>query len=126
MVKSRNSKKRTLLLDTIKNQDQPISAETLFKIVKNNSDINLSTIYRSLNTLTKNNILKKHIGQDGINYYEFNDNTHKHHLICDKCHKVIKLNHCPIKEFEESISKQNDFDITEHIIEFHGICSKCK
>lgn len=126
MVKLRNSKNRSLVLDIITKQQQPISAEKIFQHLKNIQKVNLSTVYRILSTLTEHNLIHKYIGQDGIYYYEINDNSHKHNIICDKCHKTVKIDYCPLKELENSIKKETHFNLTSHIIEFHGICEKCK
>lgn len=126
MVKLRNSKNRPLVLEIITKEQQPISAEKIFKNLKNMHKVNLSTIYRILNTLTSQNLIHKQIGQDGIYYYEINDNSHKHNIICDKCHKTVEIDYCPLKGFEHSIKQKTNFDITNHIIELHGICEKCK
>lgn len=126
MVKVRNSKNRSIVLDTIKNEASPISADKIYESMNKIQKINLSTIYRILNTLTNQKLITKQIGQDGIFYYEINDNTHKHNIICDKCNNVTKINYCPIKEIESTIKKETNFDITNHIIEFHGICEKCR
>lgn len=126
MSKTRNSKNRSLVIDIIKKAEQPMSAENIFNSINSIKKVNLSTIYRILNSLTNQNVVIKQLKQDGIHYYEINDNTHKHNLICDRCHKTIKIENCPLKEFENSIKQKINFDITSHIIEFHGICKNCQ
>ena len=126
MVKLRNSKNRSIVLETIINEAVPVSAEKIYKNVNKIQKRNLSTIYRILSTLTNQKLINKQIGQDGIYYYEINDNTHKHNIMCDNCHKIIKIDFCPLKEFEHSIESKTNFDITNHLIEIHGICENCR
>ena len=54
--------------------------------------------------------------------YELLEQEHSHHIICSKCGKIQKLNIC----FLERIEGLTDYKITEHHMEFVGICPKCR
>ncbi|MFN4227640.1 MAG: Fur family transcriptional regulator [Candidatus Ratteibacteria bacterium] len=68
--------------------------------------------------------------------YELTEATekvpHHHHLVCIGCGKVIDYNEFAekekelIKQVEKELSKKYKFEIKKHIVNFYGICNKCK
>lgn len=123
----KNTKNREHILSTIKKSKLPISAEEIYKIlIDKKLNVNLSTIYRTLNTLEVKGVLIKQIRNDGKSYFQENKHDHKHLFVCTSCGKTIVLDHCPLKEMLEKISKTNAFEITSHNIELYGLCKDCK
>jgi Fur family zinc uptake transcriptional regulator len=56
-------------------------------------------------------------------------NAHKHFshlLICDKCSDVIELQDEALVASLEQNAEQHAFQITNHVIESHGICQSCQ
>jgi Fur family ferric uptake transcriptional regulator len=39
---------------------------------------------------------------------------------------MITIGHCPIEDYENSLQKTTDFDITGHKLEVYGYCPQCK
>lgn len=123
----KKTKGREFIMKIIKSSNLPISAEDIYNIcLKNNKKINLSTIYRTLNTLEKKKILIKQIRQNGTTYFQENKHDHKHLFVCLNCGKTIVLDNCPLQDALDSISKKRDFEITSHNIELYGTCKNCK
>jgi Fur family ferric uptake transcriptional regulator len=116
---------REVILSVIKSSSLPLTAEDIYKQVIANHNVNLSTIYRTLNTLTKKNILLKQVRQDGITYYQLNKHEHKHILMCTSCGKEITINKCPFTEINKAIENQTGYVINNHNIEIFGVCPKC-
>lgn len=123
----KQTKNREFILSVIKNSHLPVSAEEIYKIsLDKNFNINLSTIYRTLNTLDKKGVLIKQARNDGKTYFQENKHDHKHLFICTNCGKTIILENCPLEEMLNDISKKNKFEITSHNIELYGKCKNCK
>jgi len=93
---------------------------------KNGIKVNKTTIYRNLNALLAENKITELDFGEGKKRYELNKNHH-HHLICNICKKIecfeIKQD---LHEQETEISKNTDFKITSHMLEFFGICKDCQ
>ncbi|QQK07974.1 Fur family transcriptional regulator [Miniphocaeibacter halophilus] len=117
---------RKIILNEIINIKNPISAENLYTIVNKKKKINLSTIYRNLNTLSNKNIINKVVEIDGEVFYQYNSKNHIHHLVCIRCKEVIPLKDCPLHSLENELSNNTGYDIISHSLEFRGICPKCK
>lgn len=121
----KTTKKRQLLLYILKKDNHPMTAEALFAKANEILPINLATVYRTLNTLTEKNILTKSIHHDGKAYFTINNAPHQHHLICTACKKSVSIDTCPLSEMEDTLQKDTGFKITQHSLQFYGICPDC-
>ncbi len=121
----KSTKKRQLLLLLLRKQARPMTAEELHEAAEPILPMNVSTVYRTLNTLTEKGILIRSVRQDGRAYYEFAVKDHSHRLVCDLCGKVIPIDTCPLRELEENLQEKTGFRITGHSLEFTGLCPVC-
>ena len=129
LLKKKNlriTKQRKLILETLLGCNNPISADEIYELIKEDIRVDLSTIYRNLNTLEENEILLRNTNIDGISYYQLNNEKHKHFMTCTICNKKIILENCPVHPLEEQIQKETGFLITGHNFEFTGICPDCQ
>ena len=67
-----------------------------------------SSVYRQLEILVSENILKEVDFQDGHKRYEFSDSLfeHHHHLICKNCKKVSRVEIASMERELNKIEKQ--------------------
>ncbi|GAB6167756.1 Fur family transcriptional regulator [Clostridium carnis] len=120
------TKGRKLLLDIIQGADKGLSAENLYdKCRKQGVNLNLSTIYRSLELLEEKEIIKKVNIGDGAALYVLKKSHHSHMLQCKLCNKSVEIP-CPMEQIEEIIKAQAGFSLTEHKLELKGVCDECK
>lgn len=122
------TKHRTSVLKIISESKHPLSAEEIYLTLKDNFiSINLSSIYKILDSLTSKHVISKCIlGDDNKTSYEMNTSEHKHHLICKQCKEVFPITDCPLCIYEKHIKEDMDFDVTEHKLEIYGFCKNCK
>lgn len=128
LLKSANLKstrKRLVILSVLNNSISPLTSEEILEQTSKEVDMNLSTIYRALAALTEKGILLKQLSNDGKTYYQINNRQHKHQLVCTLCNKVVLVDCCPLKKFENELCKDTGFTITNHNLEFSGICPEC-
>ena len=121
----KTTKKRQMLLFLMQKHARPMTAEELHELANNILPMNVSTVYRTLNTLTDKGILTRSIRQNGKAYYSLPKKDHYHRLVCDLCGKVIPIDHCPLGELEETLQAKTGFRITGHALEFTGLCPEC-
>lgn len=124
----RNTKQRIVILKILSESSQPLSAEAIYiNLIEQGITINLSTIYRVLNTLTEKNIIAKNIlASDNKAVYELARKEHIHHFVCVLCKRMFNVEDCPIKAFEEELSINEGFEVTGHKLEMYGYCKDCK
>lgn len=124
----KSTKHRSAVLEILEAAEQPLTAEDVFLKLKDQQvSIWLSTVYRTLETLTaKKLLIKSNVMDDGKARYELNHHEHKHHVICVGCHKMVPIGDCPFAEFEKALRGKVDFDIIGHKFEIYGYCQDCK
>lgn len=85
------SKQREIILDTLKSNVVHPTAEYIYEILKKeDSKISLATLYRNLNQLAENGLIKKIDGLESSSHYDHNTHAH-YHFICDNCKKVFDV-----------------------------------
>ena len=124
----KNTKSRKLILDILIKSDQPISAEQIFLELKENKiEINLSTVYRTLESFEHKNLVTKiNIIDDQRMLFEYNQVGHRHYLICVMCKKIITVQNCPLGSYEKNLEKETQFSIVGHKLYLYGYCEDCQ
>lgn len=120
-----HSKQRDTILQILKENVVHPTAEYLYGILKEkNTGISLATLYRNLNQLADNGIIKKIDGLETSSH--FDHNTHEHfHFICDECKKVFDVPVCVAPDVVQKTEQETGFIVKGYDIALHGICSEC-
>ncbi len=88
--------------------------------------VNQSTVYRSLERLVNQGLISVSDMGTGAAVYETVADGMHHHLVCQKCGKVITIKHEEVAKFFSTIHQNFHFSvITNHLILF-GICEECQ
>ena len=116
LLKNKNLKQTKQRIEILKLIEQ-LDINATKKNILDNTDIDKSTVYRTLETLLENNIIETSINHKNELYYEIKQ-EHKHYIKCIKCHKKEEINICPVKTVEKK-----GFKIVSHKIEIDGICN---
>jgi Fe2+ or Zn2+ uptake regulation protein len=106
----------------------PLSATDLnLKLEKATIRVNRTTVYREIDFLKNQKIIRELPFSDGKKRYEKWPDNHHHHLICISCDSIecVELKGC-LKDEEKKILKKNNFKTLNHSLEFQGLCEKCQ
>ncbi|HEY8419486.1 MAG TPA: Fur family transcriptional regulator [Clostridia bacterium] len=116
---------RIQILSLFYQSQEPLSAEEIFKHCQGYRRLNLSTVYRTLETLKSGGIIRSlnFEGEDRT-LYELKQ-RHTHYLKCLGCKKILPVDFCPLGDMD-TISKSQNFQITEHRLDMYGYCQDCK
>lgn len=119
---------RKFLLQTFRDSRKPLSAnDILASLKKAKLDCNRTTVYRELNFLQEQGIIKGVDFGDGAKRYEGAGGTHHHHFLCSNCGLVIDINLKNDLESEQyALEKAHGVKIESHSLEFFGICKNCQ
>jgi Fe2+ or Zn2+ uptake regulation protein len=118
----RLTKSRQGILSILSKAESPVSVDILVSEL----NMNKTTVYREIETLTEKGIIVDVEFGDGKKRYEL-ISEHHHHLICITCKRVsdIHLSEDLIHE-EKTILQENKFKVLRHSLEFFGLCNKCQ
>ncbi|MEA3305333.1 MAG: Fur family transcriptional regulator [Candidatus Omnitrophota bacterium] len=128
---------RQAILSVLSKTQEHLSAEDVYLAVhKTYLNIGLTTVYRTLELLVQMGLVLKFDFGDGRARYELAEGPkgirHHHHLICTGCSRVVDYTDFIDDEMEllnrteKGLSKKFNFKITNHLIQFYGLCSECQ
>lgn len=121
--------RKDILNAMFENRDEHLSSEDVYEIAsKENPELGIATVYRTLQLFEKLDIVYKINFDDGLSRYELNlgtGNHHHHHLICIECGKVSEVKLDLLESLEEEIEREVNFKIIDHDVKFYGYCHEC-
>ena len=124
-----NTKQKELINNYIKNMNDLFSSKEIYEKMKNdNLNIGLTTIYRHLEDLEKNNVLKK-IYKNGIAKYQYLESCecdNHFYLKCDKCGAIAHIDCDCINDCTNHVLNNHSFKVKNDNIIITGLCNKCK
>lgn len=121
------TKGRINVLDILSKSDHAVNAEYIFnECKKRNLNIDLSTVYRSLDLFENKELIKKFDLGQGKNNYRLRKEDHKHILQCKLCHKEVEID-CPMQQVRELIKDKTGFTFMDKELDLklEGICDEC-
>ena len=127
---------REAILQLLSGSAKHMSAKEVYATIhRRYPGVGMTTVYRTLDLLHKMGLIYKFVAGDGHSRYEFaadESKEHHHHLICTDCGKIIDYSEfvdeelALVKKIEKKLSTKYNFTITDHNIEFVGLCPRCK
>ncbi|MCR5214034.1 MAG: transcriptional repressor [Eubacterium sp.] len=126
-----NTKSRNIILDLMKKDPNHLfNANEIYECVCSDTDkISRSTVYRQLNKLEKEGLVKKYRlnGDDSSGFMLFSDSTLKRYYFrCEKCGKVIAYQDIQLDNLYEKLRKSHKFEIDTDNTLLNGVCGDCK
>ena len=118
---------RRFMIAALCEATSPLAATDLLKdLDKHKLHSNKTTVYRELNSLSAQNVIRSIDFGDGTKRYEIDGDHHHHHLICTKCGKVedVELER-DVDDEGARLGKEKGFKVTGHSLEFFGLCKNC-
>lgn len=120
----RVTKQRQAILRHLTEKKRPLSIEEIEAYVAEEiPTINLSTIYRNLKELLREEkVALVSIPKEKPRYEVIERAQHHHHFLCDRCHRTFKIEGCPndlLKMIPEG------FRLRGHSIILNGLCMEC-
>lgn len=121
----KKTKNRIVIYEALEKIDYPITADEIYEKLKDD-DVDLSTIYRTMNSFIQVGIVKKEVNEQKENVFLLLRNEENHILVCTSCHKKVKLPGCPYHEVNEEIEKKTGFIVQDQNVEIYGLCPECQ
>ena len=118
---------RDMILLAVHDAGGHVSAEEVHQqVLAQNPQVDLSTVYRTLELLMEMGIVYRSDMGDGTSRYELAEEEMHHHLVCRRCGQVIDLSHELLEPLQERLLADHGFaaDLT-HVV-FQGLCKTCR
>ncbi len=113
----RYTNQRQAIWDEIRNSQKHRDAEEIFAEIKRNGvQVSRATVYRTIDVLVKNKLVRKMDVGDGRSLYEFrNKNEHHDHMICLKTGDIIEFFDEELEELQDKIAKKYGYRVVRHV-----------
>lgn len=128
-----NTKQKKLVHDLMQSngQKQLTCDEITYLLLQNGTPVGKTTVYRQLERLASEGVLKKHNSHSSKSFvYQYVDTSlhcDEHmHLRCIKCGKYEHLSCDFMKTVSEHISQHHNFAVSNSCTEIMGICGNCR
>ena len=124
----RYTKQRQFIWDEICSTNDHRDAEEIYLTLrKNGISASRATVYRTIDVLVKNGLVRKlEIGDGPARYENKIDTAHHDHLICVKCGKIEEFMDETIEIRQDQIVEELGFKMIRHIHQLFVLCDKCQ
>ena len=118
----RYTKQRQQVWDEIRNSSEHRDAEEIYIQInktsksRNGEKVSRATVYRTIDVLVKNNLVRKMELGDGRALYEHKiDEEHHDHIICIETGKIIEFYNEELEKIQEDIVKKHGYELVRHV-----------
>jgi Fur family ferric uptake transcriptional regulator len=87
--------------------------------------VGLATVYRTLAALTEGGAVDALAHRPGEACYRLCGSGHHHHLVCERCNRVVELDECDLDPWLARLGDAHGFLVTTHSVEVSGVCPVC-
>ena len=118
---------RKQILELLRSHPHPMTNKEVHAALGGGCD--LATVYRSMHMLVEMGMVKRFDFGDGVARFEMvhgGADDHHHHLICRECAKIVEIDDCFPREFEQQIASASGYQEVTHSLEFFGVCPDCQ
>jgi len=123
----RATPRRVEVLAELARESDDATAQDLWgRLRSGNSTTGLATVYRTLALLSDAGVIDVLSHHSGEQCYRLCSETHHHHLVCERCHRVVEVEKCDLDGWMNEAAKRHGFVATGHSVEISGICSDCR
>jgi Fur family transcriptional regulator, peroxide stress response regulator len=124
--KYKQTKQRELVLSILKATRRHPPADWIYEEARKiNPKISKGTVYRNLIILLEKGEISELYISGSVSRFEARLPFH-YHFRCEKCEKVVDVNIPVSQQLNRSVEKATGFQITNHQLEFRGLCKDCK
>ena len=113
----RFTQQRQAVWDELKKSHEHRDAEEIYISIRNSgSKVSRATVYRTIDVLVNNRLLRKMDMGDGRNRFEPRlDDKHHDHIICLETGDIIEFYSDELEKLQETIAKGHGYELVRHV-----------
>ena len=118
---------RVMILSAIEDSNDHISAEEIYaQIVAKYPQVNISTVYRTLELLKRLGLVTEtDLGGGRVRYHSA-EKGHHHHLVCQKCGAIIDIDESTLASLKDTLLRDYKFIADLRHVAILGRCANCQ
>ena len=113
----RYTDQRQAIWDEIRNSNEHRDAEDIYlKLKERNVKVSRATVYRTIDVLVKNRLVRKMDVGEGRSLYEPRiDDEHHDHMICLDTGDIIEFYNEELEDLQDTIAKKHGYKVIRHV-----------
>ena len=113
----RYTDQRQAIWDEIQNSNEHRDAEDIYlELKERNVKVSRATVYRTIDVLVKNRLVRKMDVGDGRSLYEPRlDDEHHDHMICIDTGNIIEFYNKELEDLQDTIAKEHGYKVIRHV-----------
>lgn len=112
--------RRIILQILAETDDHPDATEIFQRAVKQDAQISLATVYRTMKALEETGAIQRHAFGDGPARFEQSAEEHHDHLIDVDTGDVVEFTSARIEALQAEIAERLGYEIVHHKLELYG------
>ncbi|TFH01344.1 MAG: transcriptional repressor [Calditrichales bacterium] len=117
---------RIAILKSLQERNDHPTAEDIYQEIKKTyPTISLATVYKTLETFARHDIIHKVNRLHDMARYDGNNANH-HHMVCVECKKIYDFQSENLNNLELPSSNFGNFKVSSYQVQFEGLCEQCQ
>ena len=113
----RYTEQRKAIWDEIRDSNEHRDAEDIYlKLKSNGVSVSRATVYRTIDVLVKNRLVRKMDVGEGRSLFEPRlDDKHHDHMICIDTGDIIEFYNEELENLQDKIAEENGYEVVRHV-----------
>ena len=113
----RYTEQRKAIWDEIRDSNEHRDAEDIYlKLKSNGVSVSRATVYRTIDVLVKNRLVRKMDVGEGRSLFEPRlDDKHHDHMICIDTGNIIEFYNEELENLQDKIAEENGYEVVRHV-----------
>src|SRR5437763_8134801 len=123
----RMTPQRQLILDAVAAMHGHVSVDQVYQqVVSVFPDVNISTVYRTLEVLEDLGVVRHTHFHDGVAQYERTDAARHHHIVCSRCGADAEVDLAILQPLADELRQRYGFEADLAHSAIVGVCRGCQ
>lgn len=122
----RRTRQRTAVQEVLAELHEFRTAQQIHDELRKRGDsIGLTTVYRTLQSLSEAGDLDALRNAEGETAYRRCSDGHHHHLVCRSCGRTVEVSGPAVERWANAVAAEHGFREVSHDLEIFGTCGSC-
>ena len=122
----RRTRQRTAVQEVLAELHEFRTAQQIHDELRKRGDsIGLTTVYRTLQSLSEAGELDALRNAEGETAYRRCSDGHHHHLVCRSCGRTVEVSGPAVERWANAVAAEHGFREVSHDLEIFGTCDSC-
>ena len=118
---------RNLIWEVLRDAGRHMTAEEVAAEVRRTlPDVNVSTVYRTLELLVSLDLVVETRLEGSVCYYEVSPEPTHHHFVCTECGSVGHFSDELLAPVHAELTQRRSFDVSHIQVTAFGLCKECR